>query len=104
MEGGVVQKLLENKAMIQAIILGDTPEDQIKNPIHRRLIEKIHKGATGDIPTLRSKEINLVIKHMNEVNGVLKCIPVKNLSDLKYAAIEVHYRSAKRLVSKEIKL
>ena len=41
---------------------------------------------------------------MNEVNGVLKCIPVKNLSDLKYAAIEVHYWFAKRLVSKEIKL
>ena len=104
MEAGVVQKLLQNKAMIQAIILGDTPEDQIKNPIHRRLIEKIHKGAKGDIPTLRSKEINLVIKHMIEVSGVLKCIPVKNLSDLKYAAIEVHYWFAKRLVSKEIKL
>ena len=87
MQGGVVQKLLENKAMIQAIILRDTPVDQIKNPIHYRLIEIIHKGAKGDIPTLRSKDINLVIKHVNEVNGVLKFIPVKSLSDLNYAAI-----------------
>ena len=43
----------------------------------------MHEGAKGDIPTLRSKDIDLVTKHVNEVNEVLKCIPVKNLSDLK---------------------
>ena len=40
----------------------------------------MHEGAKGDIPTL------LVAKHVNEVNKVLKCIPVRNLSDLKYVA------------------
>ena len=46
----------------------------------------MHEGAKGDIPTLRSKDIDLVTKHVNEVNEVLKCIPVRNLSDLKYVA------------------
>ena len=46
----------------------------------------MHKGAKGDIPTLRSRDINLVAKYVNEVNKVLKCIPVRNLSELKYVA------------------
>ena len=44
------------------------------------------EAAKGDIPTLHSRDINFVIKYVNEVNEVLKCIPVKNLSDLKYVA------------------
>ena len=64
---------------------GGTPEDRIKNPIHQCLIEIMHEGGKGDIPTLRSRDINLVTKHVNEVNKVLKCIPVRNLSDLKRA-------------------
>ena len=64
--------------------LGGTPEDHIKNPIHQGLIEVMHEGAKGDIPPLRSKDINLVTKHVNKVNKVLKCIPVRRLSDLKY--------------------
>ena len=44
--------------------------------------------AKGDIPTLRSRDIALVTKHLNEVNEVLKCIPVRNLSELKYVARE----------------
>ena len=63
---------------------GSTPEDCIKNPIHQRLIEIMHERAKGDIPTLHSRDINLVTKHVNEVNEMLKCIPVKNLSHLKY--------------------
>ena len=39
-----------------------------KNPIHRRLIKIIHERAKGDVPTLRSRNKNLVIKHVNEVN------------------------------------
>ena len=50
---------------------GGTTEDHIKNPVHQRLIEI-------------SRDINLVTKYANEVNEVLKCIPVSNLSDLKY--------------------
>ena len=44
----------------------------------------MHEGAKEDIPTLRSGDINLVTKHVHEVKEVLKCIPVRNLSDLKY--------------------
>ena len=65
---------------------GGTPEDHIKNPIHQRLIEIMHERAKGDIPTLCSTDINLVTKHVNEVNEVLKCMPVKNLSNRKYVA------------------
>ena len=57
----------------------------------------MREGAKGDIPILRPRDINLVIKHMNDVNEVLKCIPVKNLSDLKYVA-----RAGALLVSKKI--
>ena len=56
MEGRVVQKLLESKAVILTIILGGTREDHIKNPIHQSLIEIMHEGAKGDIPTLRSRD------------------------------------------------
>ena len=80
MEGGVLQKLLENKAVIKPIILG--AHQIIKNPIHQLLIEIMHEGAKGDIPTLRSRD-NFADQTC-EVNEVLKCIPVKNLSDLKY--------------------
>ena len=38
----------------------DTPEDHIENSIHQRLIEIMHEGAKGDIPTLRSRDITLV--------------------------------------------
>ena len=76
---------------------GCTPEDHIKNPFHQRLTEIMRQGAKGDIPILRPRDINLVIKHMNDVNEVLKCIPVKNLSDLKYVA-----RAGALLVSKKI--
>ena len=62
---------------------GGMPEDHIKYPIHQRLID----GAKGDIPTLRSRDIHLVTKHVNKVNEVLKCISVINLSYLKYVAI-----------------
>ena len=70
--------------MIQVIILG--AHQKIKNPTHQGLIEIMHEGAKGDIPTLRSRDINLVAKYVNEVNEVLKCIPVRNLSELKYVA------------------
>ena len=49
----------------------------------------MHEGGKGDIPTLCSRDINLVIKHVNEVNEVLKCFPLENLSDLKYVALLV---------------
>ena len=65
---------------------GGTPEDHIKNPIDQRLNGIMRDGAKGDIPTLRTRDSNLVIEHVNDVNEVLKCIPVKNLSDLKYVA------------------
>ena len=45
----------------------------------------MHEGAKGDIPTARIRDINLVIKHVNEVNEVVKCI-VRNSFDLKYVA------------------
>ena len=58
----------------------------IKNPIYQRLIETMHEWAKGDIPTLRSRDITLVTKYVNEVNKVLKCIPLRNLPELKYVA------------------
>ena len=65
---------------------GGTPENQIKNPINQRLIEIKHEGANIDIPTLRGRDITLVTKYVNEVNKVLKCIPVRKLAELKYVA------------------
>ena len=65
---------------------GDTPEDHTENPIHQSLTEIIDEVAKGDIPNLRSRDIALVTKHVNEVNKVLKCISVKNLSEIKYIA------------------
>ena len=65
---------------------GGTPEGHTKNPIHQRLIEIMHEEAKGDIPTLRSRDVTLVTEYVNEVNEVLKCIPVRNFSQLKYAA------------------
>ena len=44
----------------------------------------MHEQAKRDIPTLRSRNINLVAKYVNEVNEVLKFITVRNLSELKY--------------------
>ena len=64
--------------------LGDTPEDHIKNLIHQCLIEIMHDGAKGDIPTLRRRGITLVAKYVNEVSKVLKCIPVRKLPQFKY--------------------
>ena len=46
----------------------------------------MHEGAKGYIPNLRSRDITLVTKYVNDVEEVLKCIPVRNLSELKYAA------------------
>ena len=46
----------------------------------------MHEGANRDIPTLRRRDITLVTIYVNEVNEVLKCIPVRNLAELKYAA------------------
>ena len=51
---------------------GGTSEDHIKNPIHQGFNQTMHEGAKGDIPTLRSRDINLVTKYVNEVNEVLK--------------------------------
>ena len=74
----------------QGCDLDDYPEGTLKyhieNPIHQRLIEIMHEGTKGDIPTLRSRDINLVTKYVNEVSEVLKFIPVRNLSELKYVA------------------
>ena len=66
---------------------GGKTEDHIKNPIHQRLNEIMHEEAKGDVPTLCCRGINLVT-NMNEVNKMLKCIPVRNLPDLKYVARE----------------
>ena len=82
---------------------GGKPKDQIKNPIHQRLIEIMHEGAKGDIPTLRSRDINFEAKHVNEVNEVLMCIPVRNLClTLSMLREQVHYWFVKRLVSKQM--
>ena len=63
---------------------GDIPENHIENPIYQRLSAIMHEGAKGDIPTRRSRDTTLVTKYVNDVNEVLKCIPVRNLSELKY--------------------
>ena len=63
-----------------------TPEDHIENPIHQRLNEIMHEGAKGDLPTLRNRDTRFMTKYVNEVNEVLKCIPVRNLSKIKYVA------------------
>ena len=44
------------------------------------------KGRKGDIPTLRSRDMTLLTKYVNEVKNVLKCISVIYLSELKYIA------------------
>ena len=62
---------------------GGILEGYIKNPIHQRLIKIMHEGAKGDIQTLRSRDITLENKYMNEVNDMLKCIPVRNLPESK---------------------
>ena len=46
----------------------------------------MHKEAKGDIPTLRNRGITLVIKYVEYVNEVLKCIPVRNSFELKLVA------------------
>ena len=65
---------------------GNTAEGHIENTIHQRLIEIMHDGAKGDNPTLRSRNITLVTKYLNEINKMLKCIPVRSFSELKYLA------------------
>ena len=65
---------------------GSTPEDHIKSLIYQRVTEIVHKGEKEDIPTLRRRDITLVIKYVNEVNKVLKRILVRNLSEVKYVA------------------
>lgn len=64
----------------------DTPEDHTEYPIHHLLIEGMHEREKGDIPTLSSIDITLVYKHVNEVDKMLKVIPVRDLSELKYVA------------------
>ena len=49
-----------------------TSEDHIKNPNHQGFNQTMYEGAKEDIPTLRSRDINLVTKYVNEVNEVLK--------------------------------
>ena len=44
----------------------------------------MHEREKRDIPILRSRNINLLAKYVNEVNEVLKFITVRNLSELKY--------------------
>ena len=44
----------------------------------------MHEEAKGDIPARRSRDTTLATKYVNDVNEVLKCIPVRNLSELKY--------------------
>ena len=65
---------------------GDTPDDHIENPIHQRLIGILHEAAKEDIPPLRRRDIALVTKYENAVKKGLKCIPVRNLSELKHVA------------------
>ena len=67
-------------------LLSGTPEDHIKNPIYQRLTEIMHKEAKGDISTLCNRGITLVIKYVEYVNEVLKCIPVRNSFVLKLVA------------------
>ena len=44
----------------------------------------MHEREKRDIPILRSRNINLLAKYVNEVNEVSKFITVRNLSELKY--------------------
>ena len=62
--------------------------DNVQNTVynHNRLTEIIQEGATGVIPSLRSRDIALLNKHVNEVNEVLKGVPVHNLIGLKNVA------------------
>ena len=46
--------------------LGEAPEDLTENPFHQRLIWIMHEGGKGGIPTLRSRDITLLTKHLNE--------------------------------------
>ena len=46
----------------------------------------MHEPEKGDIPTLSNIDITLVYKHVNEVDKMLKVIPVRDLSELKYVA------------------
>ena len=80
----------------------DTPEDHIEDSIHQCLIEIMHDGAKGGIPNLRSRDITLVTKYVNEVNKVLKCIPVRNLSESSMLREQVHYWFVKKFLSKQI--
>ena len=58
-------------------------QDNVEKPVYNHLNEIIQEGATSIIPSLESKNITFVNKHVNEVNKVLKSIPVHNLTDLK---------------------
>ena len=53
---------------------------------YQHLIEIMHEGTKGDVLTLRSIDITLMAKHMNQVYEVVKCIPISNLSDVKNVA------------------
>ena len=79
MEGGVVQK---QRTMPLLIGLSWSTQDQI----HQRLLEIMHEVANRDIPTLHNRDITLMTNYVNEVKKILKRIPVRNLSELKYAA------------------
>ena len=46
------------------------------------MIEITKEAATGIIPSLQSRDITLVNKHVNEVNEILKGIPVHNLTEI----------------------
>ena len=60
----------------------------------------MHEGAKGKIPTLRSRDTTLVTRHVNEVNEVLKRIPVRNLSELNYVVRASTLLVCEKLVSK----
>ena len=47
---------------------GNTPEDDINNPIHQHRSEIMHERAKGDISTLGSRDITFVTKYVHEVN------------------------------------
>ena len=65
---------------------GDAAEDHIENPIHQCLIKIMHEGSKEIYHPYEGRDITLLSKHVNEVNEMLKCIPVRNLSELKYVA------------------
>ena len=68
--------------------LEDRTEYLTENLFLQRLIEIIHEGTRGDFSTLHCRDITLLTKHVKERNGILKVIPVRNLSELKYVAKE----------------